>query len=215
MRTSSLAFIGLAVSLLATTASAQSVSVGARAGTLGPGIEVSAAISSHFNLRGTANYLNYSRSDEIRDFDIRLMADSDVRLASFGLMADILPFKDVLRLSAGFFWNENQYHALVTPLEGYSIEGKTFSPERIGTMEATLGHRRMVQPYFGLGLGNPTSGRLTFLFDIGMLHTDSPQVEMIGTGMIAPTANQAGDLEAGLYSFRWYPVAAVGFSISF
>lgn len=201
--------------LAATPANAQHVALSARAGTLGPGVELSTRISSHLNFRGNASYLAYSRSDEFHDFDVSVVADSDVRLSSFGLMADILPFKDVLRLTAGFVWNDNSLATIMTPLDEYSIEGKTFSTERIGSLEARLGHRRALQPYFGLGLGNPVSGRLTFLFDLGMLYTDSPRLEMTGTGMIAPTSSQATDLEAGLYSFRWYPVAAVGFSISF
>lgn len=205
----------MAVAILATPVTAQHISVAARAGTLGPGLEVSTNVGSHFNLRGGGHVFWYSRSDEIRDLEVAVRAESDVRLASLGVFADYLPFRNVLRLSAGLVWNNNNVATLLTPVEGYTIEGKTFSPERIGTMEASLGHGARIQPYLGAGLGNPLTGRLTFLFDLGVLYTNSPSVGMSGSGMIAPTASQAPDLEAGFHSFRWYPVAAIGLGFSF
>jgi hypothetical protein len=210
-----LAFIAALLAVSTASVQAQHLSIGARAGTLGPGVEVSTRLGSHVNIRGGAHYFAYSRADEVRDLEVAVLAESDVTLSSFGVFADVLPFGDVLRVSAGFLWNGNSAVMQITPTEGYTIEGKTFSPERIGSMEASVGHRASIQPYFGLGLGNPMSGRFTVLFDLGLLYTNSPSLTMSGTGMIAPTATQAPDLEAGFYSFRWYPVAALGFGIAF
>lgn len=206
--TSALLFIGTDAAL------GQGVSMSARAGTLGPGIEFSTSLDPHFNLRFGANYLSYSRHDHVSDLEVPVDIDSKLRLASFSLIGDAMPFQKVLRLSLGFIYNAGEASALMVPTAGYTIEGKTFTPERIGSMEATVNHGRRIQPYMGLGLGNPLRGKVTFLFDVGMLYTDAPQLEMNGRGMIAPTARQAPDLEASLYSFRWYPVASVGLSLN-
>lgn len=205
----------LACGLLAVqSASAQHVALSARAGTLGPGIEVATSLDPHFNLRIGANYLGYSRHDYVTDLEVPVDIDSKLRLASFSLIGDAMPFQKLLRISLGFVYNAGEATALMVPAESYTIEGKTFSPARIGTMEATVNHGRRFQPYMGLGLGNPTSGRVTFLFDLGMLYTDSPRLNMVGNGMIAPTAQQAPDLEAAMYSFRWYPVASIGLALN-
>lgn len=196
-------------------ASGQGISIAARAGTLGPGAEVVTSLDPHFNVRMGANYLAYSRQDYITDFDVAVDVTSDLRLTSFSLIADVLPFERILRMSLGLVYNHNQISSVAVAAEPYTIEGKTFSAERIGTLEGSMTHRRPFQPYMGLGLGNPLRGRATLLLDVGMLYTDAPQLQMQGTGMIAPTAEQAPDLEAAMYSFRWYPVAAVGFGLRF
>jgi hypothetical protein len=194
---------------------AQVVSVSAKAGTLGPGLEISTRVGSNFNLRGGGHLFSYSRSDEFRDMEVAVRADSDVKLSSLGVFADYLPFRNILRLSAGVLLNNNSAATHLTPIEEYEVDGKVFSPERIGTMEAALGHGARMQPYLGVGLGNPMTGRFTLLLDVGVLYTDAPTVSMSGSGMIAPTASQAPDLEASMHSFRWYPVVAVGFGFSF
>lgn len=199
----------------ASTATGQGFSLAARAGTLGPGVEAVTSLDPHFNVRIGASYLSYSRQDYVTDFDVAVDVTSDLRLTSFALIADVLPFERILRMSLGLVYNHNQVTSLAVPAEGYSIEGKTFSPDRIGSLEGSLTHRRPFQPYMGLGLGNPLRGRVTLLIDVGMLYTDAPRLEMQGTGMIAPTAGQAPDLEASMYSFRWYPVAAAGLGIRF
>lgn len=198
---------------LARPASAQDIALTARAGTLGPGVEVTTSLDSHFNVRLGLNHLNYTRDDHIADLEVGIDVASDVRFTSFALVADVLPFEKYFRMSLGLVYNHNEVSALAVPSESYSIEGKTFEPDRIGTIEATLDHRRAIQPYMGIGFGNPLRGRVSFLLDLGMLYTDSPRLQMQGTGMIAPTAGQASQLEESLYSFRWYPVAAVGLAI--
>lgn len=212
-----LSFLALLLSLFAASAhssNAQGLAISGRAGTLGPGVELVTSLDPHFNVRLGANHFNYSRHDYVTSLEVPVHVDSDLRLTSFALIADVLPFEKIFRMSLGLVYNLSEATSLMSPAEGYTLEGKTFSPDRIGSMEATLGHRRPIQPYMGLGLGNPLRGRVTMLLDLGLLYTDAPRLGMQGDGMIAPTAQQAPDLEASLHSFKWYPVVSAGLSLN-
>src|SRR5690625_28949 len=210
---SSALILGLMLLTGATQAQAQTFSIGARAGTLGPGVEISTQVFPYLNVRAGANYLAYARNIEVSDLEVTVDADSRLQLSSGSLLVDYLPFSKVLRLSGGLVYNNNNITSVVMPTESYTIEGKTFSPERIGSIDAKIRHGNRLQPYLGLGLGNPSTGRITPTLDLGFLYTDAPSLSMHGHGMIAPTAGQAADLEAAFYSFKWYPVVAVGFSV--
>lgn len=194
-------------------ASAQEVALTARMGTLGPGLEVTTSLSDRFNARLGGHYFPYSRSDVFSDDDVDVRSDADLTLMSVSAFADWHPFRNVFRLTAGIVYNRNEVSSVVTPISSYTIDEKTFSPERIGTMEASIGHKASFNPYVGLGFGNAVSGsRLGMSFDLGVLYTDSPKVRMSGTGMIAPTANQAPDLEEDLSGITLYPLLSLGIS---
>lgn len=207
----------LAAGLLAAPdAQAQRVAFAARASTLGPGLEVALPVASGFNARLGGHFFSYSHSQTLTDLEINVRADADARLASVSALIDWMPFRGDFRLSGGLALNLNQVEALVTPLEPYTIEGKTFQPERIGTLTARVQHGSPVSPYLGIGFGDAVRAgrRVAFVFDLGVLYTGSPSIEMEGEGMIAPTVAQAATLEAGFQSFRLYPVLSLGVSVA-
>ena len=214
MKTGKTILLLLAGLCLVQAASAQGVALTAKVSTLGPGLELTTALAPRLNARLGGHYFSYSRTDLITDLEIEVEAQSAVKLASASLVFDWLPFKKVLRLSGGFVYNLNEVHSVVTPMEEYAIEGKTFAPDRIGTLEGRVGHQSKFNPYVGLGLGNVVapSKRLGIALDLGMLYTNSPRVEMEGTGMIAPTATQAPDVEADIASIKIYPMVSLGLS---
>lgn len=190
------------------------VAVSARVGSLGPGGELTAGLSGRLNLRLAGHYFGYSRSDEFTDADVTVRADADVQLASGAAFLDVHPFGNSFRLSAGLVYNANEVHVLATPLTSVTIDDKTFAPEKIGTLNATMGHQAALHPYAGLGFGNAVRGsRVGLLFDLGVLYTDDPRFEAEGTGLIAPTALQAGDIEADLAGLQLYPVVSLGLSV--
>jgi hypothetical protein len=192
----------------------QSFAVGARVSTLGPGLEVTASLSPKLNARVGFNYFTYARQDEIDDFEIRVQADSDIKFNSFTAFVDYLPFGRGLRLTGGVVFNQNEANVLITPLESYRLNEKEFSPEKIGSMTAILGHKSSVNPYVGIGSGNAVfiGKKLGFSFDLGVLYTNSPRLEMEGVGMIAPTATQAPEIEEKLDGIKLYPLLSLGFS---
>jgi hypothetical protein len=192
----------------------RSVAVGATAGTMGFGVQLSTPVTPRFNLRVGANTFTYSRSDVLSDFDVDVRVDSDLKLSSMRALVDFLPTGRMFRLTGGLIFNGNEGAFLVTPTENYVLNEKEFTPERIGSLRATVGHKSRVNPYLGIGLGNPvsTGGRLGITFDLGVLYTSSPRIEMNGDGMIAPTTTQAPQLERDLEGIKVYPLLAVGLS---
>lgn len=218
MRTLSIVLLCV-VGLLATQAAHgqafRNVSLSARVGSLGPGLELTTSITPKFNLRLAGHHLSYNRSDVLTDLEIDVRADSKLNLTSGALFADFFPARRGFRLTAGVVLNQNQADVRITPLEAYMMDEKAFSPEKIGTLTAVVGHKAQVNPYAGIGFGNSVrkGARLGFVFDLGVLYTDSPRVEMTGTGMIAPTADVQGPkTEYNLRGIKLYPVLAIGLS---
>lgn len=192
----------------------QHVSVAARVGTLGPGLELTASITPKLNLRLAGHYLGYSRTDRITNYEIEVQSDADLRLASGALFADYFPFGSTFRATAGLVLNQNELTVLAKPLEDYILNGRPVTPARLGTISGTLGYDLAVSPYLGIGFGNPVrpEARLGFLFDLGVLYTGSPTVDLEGTGMVAPTAEQAPQIEDDFKDFRFYPLLSLGLS---
>ncbi len=202
-----------AVLLSIAPAKAQGLAVSARAGSLGPGLDVTASVAPRLNARVGVSYLTYAHSDILHE-EIDVRYDADLTLTSVTAMLDWHPFRNAVRFSAGAVYNGNKVDAVITPIESYTIKEKTFSPDRIGTLTARVDYKSKISPYVGLGLGNAVSRRFGVAFDLGLLYTNSPSVRMTGSGMIAPTAGQAAKLEQGFESFKFYPLVSVGLSFS-
>lgn len=190
---------------------AQGIAVGLQAGTLGPGVSIDVGLTPRLQVRGAVHAFGYDRSDTFDDEDVELRIDSKASLASGAAFVDLYPFKKVLRLTGGIVMNRNEVTALATPLTGYTIDDKEFAPEKIGTLSATVGHQTSLQPYLGIGFGNALLGsRFGLSLDLGVLYTDAPRVEMEGTGMIAPTADQDVELQDDLSGIKLFPHVALG-----
>lgn len=191
------------------------ISVAARVGSLGPGLELTTALSPQFNVRLAGHYVGYSRTDTITDLEIDVQSDTEVILTSGAVFADFFPSRRGFRVSAGLVYNRNRADVLITPLEEYVLnENKTFTPEKIGTVSAKVGHKSQLNPYLGIGFGNSVrpGTRFGFVFDLGVLYTGSPKVEMSGTEIIKPTATQASKIEEDLKGLKLYPLLSLGFS---
>jgi hypothetical protein len=182
-------------------------------GTLGPGLEVTANLVPGINLRLGANYFTYSRTDRLDDLEVAVEYDADLTLNSIQVLVDWHPLGNQFRLSGGAVYNNNHISAIARPVESYTIRGKTFAPEKIGSLTADFDHGSKINPYMGVGIGNAVSKRVAVAFDLGVLYTNSPGVSMEGEGMISPTARQAGDLEEGFSGFSFYPLLSLGISV--
>lgn len=195
-------------------AQAQDLAVSAKLGTLGPGLELTTSLSPDFNIRLGASYFTYSHTATITDYEVDIQADTDMRLGSVRLFADYFPFNPGWRLTGGLVLNMNEIQALIVPTESYMLNEKEFPPEKIGTLSVTAGHELAINPYLGIGFGrsvNPGAG-FGFVFDLGVMYTGSPTVDMEGTEMIAPTASQDAEVEQDLENAYIYPLLSIGIS---
>lgn len=206
----------LLVALAVPRAEAQdrhSFGIGAKLGTTGIGLEASVPLADNFNARVGGSYFPYSRADEIDDLEVSVAYDAEATIASGRALVDWHPFANQFRFSGGLVYNATKVTAFVEPTESYTVNKKTFEPDRIGTIDANVEYGSKIAPYLGLGVGNAVTKRVAFVLDLGVLYTGSPSVEMEGTGLIAPTAEQDKDLTDGFSDIYLYPVLSLGVSV--
>lgn len=203
---------------------AQNAGIAATVGTLGPGVQVAFKTTQKLNVRVGGSYFAVGVNDEIDDeVDVRL--DGNARVGAFSALADYHVFSNSFRVSAGARINLFKVDGDGVPVEPYcfgdEVDGvcqdKLFQPERLGTLGGTVKYANPVQPYLGLGFGNLGRGdsRVTVMFDLGVIYTGSPEIELEATGLLSPTANeeQEADLNEGLESFVLYPVFSFGIGV--
>ena len=61
------------------------------------------------------------------------------------------------------------------PSGSYSIGNRTYTGAEVGTITGTVDFASSA-PYFGVGWGNATSGRLGIALDLGLVFQGTPQV---------------------------------------
>lgn len=218
MNTKRIAITGLFLAMLFVPAGLlqAQMSIGVKAGSTGAGGEFTYSLNNKFNVRFAGSTFSYTYSGT-EDMDPAVGYDVDGTVTSLGLTADYFPFKKFLKLSLGVHYHDFEVNGLVTPVEAYEVEGKVFSPEKLGQLTAVVNYENKVVPYAGIGFGNPVAAGfpIRFTLDIGAFYTQAPKINMVGEGMIAPTANQGQDFEDGLSDFKFYPVINLGISFRF
>lgn len=194
-----------------------SVALALKVGSAGVSPEVSVRMNDHIQLRGSVHVLNYQRVDQV-NFDqggdleeAKIGYDAKVRLRNVGVLLDYFPFKKVLALNVGVYYNANAIDVALTPQSDLKLNDRVFKPDETGNLALKATFQK-VAPYAGISLGNPHRGRFRVLFDAGFLYTGSPKIEMTGTGAIEPTAEQAPQLEKNLQPVYLYPVIKLGVS---
>jgi len=214
------AVVGMLAVLGSTPAKAEGLGlgVGAKAGTLGYGVELTKSFTDRINGRLGLN--SYSASDSTTESGIDY--DIDLNLKTTTAMLDFHPFKGSFRLSLGYVANSNSFDMLAQPVSGsYDINGTTYTEAQVGNLlgDVTFGSGM----YAGIGWGNAGDGKgLGFSVDLGVFQQGSPDLSMSATGPIAadPTfaANLQSEIDAAekdLEDFQQYPVIAVGLTYSF
>lgn len=199
------------------------VGIALRAGTLGPGVDIGYAINSKLTVRGAGSYFTLSQSETL-DEEVAVRVDGEVTIGAIGAVLDYHPFGNFFRLTGGLNLNLFKVSASGVPTEPYCFgnenggvcDGKVFLPERLGSFGADVAYSSTIAPYLGMGFGKVAGRkRVGFLLDIGALYAGSPEIDLVATGLLAPTASadQEADLNRGIESFKWYPVVSMGLAI--
>ena len=186
------------------------VALSVQASTLGPsvGLHYKATDALHVRLRGS--YLPYNYNDEFEDNDVTAETDADLTLGGPEARVEWHPLKTAFHLTGGALLNITEVEASVIPTEPYEYsDTKTFSPEKLGTLDATVSYPS-VAPYLGIGFGDAFNSRWSFMVELGAYYTGSPEIEMEGTGLIKPTEQNASVLQEGFESFTLLPHVAFG-----
>jgi hypothetical protein len=212
-----LCLLALVAGMSPPAASAQRAAVAARAGTPGIGWEFLVEVSGHIHVRTGASYFTYNRTDETTGEDLDLDVESNARLFSLAALVDLYPWtRGGVRLSGGVLYNGNLGDVSATAVAPYQIGERTFTPEEIGTLDGELSFSTLA-PYLGIGFGNLASPkrRVGVALDLGVIYHRRPVVKLGGSGLVAPTAEQAPQVEDNLSSFRFFPVLSIGIGYRF
>lgn len=207
----------LALVLLCSAAGSQAagpVAVGMKVGTTGLGLEGTLGVTDRVNLRASVSGLDYSTDVEEDDIEY----DGTLKVRSAGVLADWYPFRGRFRLSAGAFYNGNEFRGSAQD-EALEIGDNLYDAR----LDAEVDWRRFA-PYLGLGWGNAVAGgRLSFSTDIGVLFTGSPRVSLEGrTGdpvleeqFQEDVQREEESLEDDLEDVKYFPVLSVSLSYRF
>jgi hypothetical protein len=211
----------LMASLAARPASAQfdALSVGAKAGTLGVGGEVTTDLLPQLNVRGSFQWLDLGLDLSIEGIDY----NADVGLSNPMVLVDWYPFAGVFRLTGGVLFNGSDVALSSTPTGPVEIGGTTYLPSQVGTLRGEADFDEFA-PYVGIGWGNTLSedGHWSLSLDLGVAFIGSPNVKLSATGPYAtnPTfqqnlAEEQKDIEDYLSKFRFYPVLSLALCYRF
>lgn len=189
---------------------------GAKAGTLGLGIEATWRPVPYLDLRVGLNKFDYDNSGSQAGINY----NSDLKLDSLYVTANFRVPLQPLRFTIGIFSNGNE---LVMASQGAitNIGGVTYLPSEIGTLSSTTSFESTA-PYLGIGFDFRVFNKVGINLDLGVLWQDSPIVTMTADGTLAgdPTFDAALEmerleLESDLDAFKVYPVISLGFAVNF
>jgi hypothetical protein len=218
---------GLTAIIAFTSASAEGVVGALRLGTLGVGVDANFGLTDQLNLRVGYSAFNYSDTLSSSNIDY----DGDAKLRTATALLDWHPGGGGFRISFGAIGSNTEVDVRGKPSNGtFEFNGQTFTASEVGTVRGKIEPGNTFGPYLGIGWGNAvgSAGRVTFLFDLGVIYMGSPDVNLNATcGPAAPSGTpecvqlrnavvqEERDLQDDADIYEWYPVASVGLAVKF
>jgi hypothetical protein len=219
MTRSAVAAVALALGV-GMPASAQ-MGLSVRAGTLGVGGELSYRAGRLLGIRVGGNYFTVTRNATIEGIAYQLQP----KLQNGTAILDLHPLGGSFHLSGGMVWNSNE-GAVTAELTGpVTIGPQTYQPSDVGALTGLVRYTERYAPYAGLGFGG--RGRVSFLFDLGVVFSGYPQVSLTGASNLTGQAKVVFDqnvqqevqeiqteIESRSY-LKYTPVVSLGLRIGF
>ncbi|WP_027366803.1 hypothetical protein [Desulfocurvibacter africanus] len=216
-------FLFLLGTLLPAQAWCLDVFIGPRIGTLGAGAEAGIEFTDFIKLRGVVQGFKWTIDDKKVS---GIEYDFGMNSFTAGALLDIHPLGispvgGSFRVSAGAFYNANNFSLEAKPTETVTIGGTDYTASNVDRLDADVDFND-IAPYVGIGWGT-SPGLLPFSFtaDMGVLYQGSPRVDLSSprardnAALAASIESEEDDMEDDLSSWKWYPVVMVGFAISF
>ena len=201
----------LLMALYTGTAQAQSFGLAVRAGSIGPGAEISTRVSERGQLRVSA-YLLDMRAD--RDLDrggLRASLNGTLAAGAAGVTLDFAP-RPGIRLSAGLWTWLGRGQSTLEPGSS-QLGGVELTPQELGSIELRTSLPDRPSPFLGIGLGGTSNRRIAPLLDLGILFQGRPRFEVDATGLLTATTGWERVLEDAFRGAIWYPVATLGIRV--
>lgn len=221
-RISSLLAVFVGLTYAAVPARAEGVALGAGGGTLGYGVHIATEVNDFLVFRANGNFGEL----DVPDFGLLdnslggLDYDIDAEMRTVGLLVDfhplgLSPIGAGFVLTGGVYYNDNEFTLTTDALAG-DVGGGTLT----GRLVSTMTFDKKYAPYVGLGYDGTFQGTvpISLFATAGVLFQGSPSVSsslVSGTCTGCDFAVEAAEVEAAASEFEYYPVVAVGLSISF
>ena len=173
MKKSAVVLAALMAVAVPTVASAQ-LSVGARAGTLGLGGEVSFGLTRLLAVRGGIGFIPYTYEDTFQDVAYEVTAPE--RIWNVGV--DFYPTGGGLRLSAGLL-NRPSIDLLASGQQTATIGGRQYAGDI--NIQGSLANESETAPYATIGFGRATGRGFGFFVDLGAAFVGEGEISLTGT----------------------------------
>ena len=191
--------------------------VGAKAGTLGLGLEGTWRPIDWMDLRVGGNVFDYNETGSQAGIDYDATLELQTFYATANLRFPLSPF----RVTVGMFSNSNSIKMLSVDQASYDIGGFSFTPEEVGQLEGRT-NWDSTSPYIGAGFDFEIFNRVGLNLDFGVLWQGDPKVSLTSTGTLANDQNfqdllaaEIAELEDDFDALKAYPVISVGFNFAF
>jgi hypothetical protein len=201
------------------------IGIGARAGTLGLGGEVSIGVGSMLGIRGGFGVLPNEINTTVEDIDWELNPPSPI----WNVGVDLYPFGGGFRIGAGVL-NRKQFDVMATEEGSVDVGDNTYNG-RV-TLEGSLTNERETAPYVVIGYGRTFKRGVGLFIDLGAAAMGEGNIEADGTCTVTSgpaTGSSCADAqfqqdvdeeaekledEAGSY-INWHPILQIGLKIGF
>lgn len=212
--------LGVALLALAFSGTANAdFGVGARAGTLGLGLEGRWEPIPWLDFRAGINQYDYEDSGNHAGIGY----DGTLALDNYFLTGNFKFPLSPMRLTIGAYSNANELSLVSVDTGGANIElgGSTFTSADIGTLSSTTSFADTA-PYLGIGFDFEVFGKTGLNLDFGVLWQGEPSVAMTADGLAASQpAFQAAleaerlELEDDMSDYKAWPVISLSFVYNF
>ena len=192
--------------------------VGAKAGTLGLGVEAMWRPVSFMDIRFGANQYDYEDNGYYANVNYDAVLNLDTYYVTGNLHFPASPF----RLTMGVYQNGNEVNGTSAENDPILfIGGDPYPADAVGTLttQATFASQ---SPYVGVGYDVRVFGTIGLNLDFGVLWQGSPEVALSADGALSgdPTFEASLDaerllLEEELSDMKVWPVVSLGFVVNF
>jgi hypothetical protein len=200
--------------------------IGATAGTLGVGGEMSLLVYDTFVLRASASYYTFDFTHSETNFGSTTNYNFNVNGLFVGALVDWHPFRSGWRLSTGVRYVDLEFKDDDTNggLVGKGIGRNNYTMAQVGSIHTTIKNKNAAAPYFGFGYDAAHFSRegvgFTLGFDAGALYAGDPQVKITTDKSVPSLAADIATEEAQLKSdikkwYNFYPVLMLSGKLSF
>lgn len=200
------------------------LAIGATAGTLGVGGEVSALVYDTVVVRAAASYIALNLGDNETSNSGKGKYDVQARFA--GGMVDWHPFRSGWRMSTGLRYADVDLSATNSLSNGSSVRigNNSYNAAQVGQLKTAIKNHNMAAPYIGFGYDSAHFNRdgvgLSLGMDIGALYIGDADVKLSTTksvaGLAADIAVETDKTKSDIKKYyNFYPVFMLAAKISF